>query len=75
MCYTLYPNLGGIFFDEGWPECRVNNQYVDLYKYINDCTKRAYSSDSIWIEREQTIYSKTGLDILRRKRSFPGKAE
>ena len=42
MWYTLYPNLGGIFFDEGWPECGASNQYVDLYKYINDYTKRAH---------------------------------
>ncbi|KAE9364361.1 hypothetical protein N431DRAFT_355154 [Stipitochalara longipes BDJ] len=42
MWYTLYPNLGGIFFDEGWPECGDSNEYVDLYKYINDYTKRAH---------------------------------
>jgi hypothetical protein len=42
MWYTLYPNLGGIFFDEGWPECGDSNQYAGLYKYINDYTKRAY---------------------------------
>jgi Spherulation-specific family 4/Fibronectin type III domain len=42
MWYTLYPNIGGIFFDEGWPECGASNQYVELYKYINDYTKRAH---------------------------------
>ncbi|KAL3479399.1 Spherulation-specific family 4-domain-containing protein [Aspergillus californicus] len=42
--YTLYGgNIGGIFFDEGWPECGANNEYVDLYKYINNYTKRKYS--------------------------------
>lgn len=43
MWYKLYGNsIGGIFFDEGWPECGDNNQYVDLYKHINDYTKRAH---------------------------------
>ncbi|THC88424.1 hypothetical protein EYZ11_012126 [Aspergillus tanneri] len=43
MWYTLYgSSIGGIFFDEGWPECGDNNKYVDLYKYINDYTKRAH---------------------------------
>ena len=39
--YALYgSSMGGIFFDEGWPECGPNNIYRDLYKYINDYTKR-----------------------------------
>ncbi|KAE8358366.1 Spherulation-specific family 4-domain-containing protein [Aspergillus caelatus] len=43
MWYTLYgSSIGGIFFDEGWPECGDNNKFVDLYKYINDYTKRAH---------------------------------
>lgn len=43
MWYTLYgSSIGGIFFDEGWPECGDHNQYADLYKYINDYTKRAH---------------------------------
>ncbi|KAE8332768.1 fibronectin type III domain protein [Aspergillus sergii] len=43
MWYTLYGRrIGGIFFDEGWPECGDNNEYVDLYKYINDYTKRTH---------------------------------
>lgn len=43
MWYTLYgENMGGIFFDEGWPECGADNKYVDLYKYINDYTKRTH---------------------------------
>ncbi|KAJ5273499.1 hypothetical protein N7478_008624 [Penicillium angulare] len=43
MWYTLYgDSIGGIFFDEGWPSCGDNNQYSDLYKYINDYTKRAH---------------------------------
>ncbi|KAB8211919.1 fibronectin type III domain protein [Aspergillus parasiticus] len=43
MWYTLYGSrIGGIFFDEGWPECGDNNEYVDLYKYINDYTKRTH---------------------------------
>jgi hypothetical protein len=43
MWYTLYGNgMGGIFFDEGWPECGDSNQYVNLYKHINDYTKRKY---------------------------------
>ncbi|KAH8431510.1 uncharacterized protein LDX57_009173 [Aspergillus melleus] len=43
MWYSLYgDSIGGIFFDEGWPECGDNNEYVDLYKYINAYTKRAH---------------------------------
>lgn len=43
MWYTLYGDyIGGIFFDEGWPSCGDNNEYADLYKYINDYTKRAH---------------------------------
>ncbi|GES61487.1 fibronectin type III domain protein [Aspergillus terreus] len=43
MWYTLYgSSIGGIFFDEGWPECGEDNKYVDLYKYINDYTKRTH---------------------------------
>jgi len=46
MWYRLYGNsMGGIFFDEGWPECGVtagDTTYVDLYKYINDYTKRTH---------------------------------
>ncbi|EPS26948.1 hypothetical protein PDE_01888 [Penicillium oxalicum 114-2] len=43
MWYSLYGDkIGGIFFDEGWPECGANNEYVDLYKYINAYTKRAH---------------------------------
>lgn len=41
--YALYgSSMGGIFFDEGWPECGANNIYHDLYKYINDYTKRKH---------------------------------
>ncbi|KAB8213185.1 Spherulation-specific family 4-domain-containing protein [Aspergillus novoparasiticus] len=41
--YELYDtSLGGIFFDEGWPECGPNNIYADLYAYINDYTKRKH---------------------------------
>ncbi|KAJ5383098.1 hypothetical protein N7517_001009 [Penicillium concentricum] len=43
MWYTLYgENIGGIFFDEGWPECGADNKYAGLYKYINDYTKRTH---------------------------------
>ncbi|KAF7136979.1 hypothetical protein CNMCM5793_006730 [Aspergillus hiratsukae] len=32
MWYKLYgDNIGGIFFDEGWPECGDNNEYADMY--------------------------------------------
>jgi len=41
--YELYgSSLGGIFFDEGWPECGPNNVYADLYSYINNYTKRKH---------------------------------
>ncbi|EHL03307.1 hypothetical protein M7I_0522 [Glarea lozoyensis 74030] len=41
--YELYgSSLGGIFFDEGWPECGPNNIYADVYAYINNYTKRKY---------------------------------
>lgn len=43
MWYSLYgDDIGGIFFDEGWPECGDNNEYVNLYKYINNYTKRKH---------------------------------
>ncbi|RAL02336.1 uncharacterized protein BO80DRAFT_472333 [Aspergillus ibericus CBS 121593] len=43
MWYSLYgDHIGGIFFDEGWPTCGDNNEYADLYKYINAYTKRAH---------------------------------
>ncbi|KAL2856115.1 SGNH hydrolase-type esterase domain-containing protein [Aspergillus pseudodeflectus] len=50
--YELYGNsLGGIFFDEGWPECGPNNIYADLYAYIDEYTKRkhpgAYTSSFV----------------------------
>ncbi|CZR59922.1 uncharacterized protein PAC_09817 [Phialocephala subalpina] len=35
-------SLGGIFFDEGWPECGPNNIYADVYAYINNYTKRKH---------------------------------
>ncbi|KAH8589906.1 Spherulation-specific family 4-domain-containing protein [Bisporella sp. PMI_857] len=41
--FELYgASLGGIFFDEGWPECGANNIYADLYAYINNYTKRKH---------------------------------
>ncbi|KGO76305.1 Fibronectin, type III [Penicillium italicum] len=41
--FQLYgSSLGGIFFDEGWPECGPNNTYADLYAYINNYTKRKH---------------------------------
>ncbi|KAL5322831.1 hypothetical protein ACEPPN_010810 [Leptodophora sp. 'Broadleaf-Isolate-01'] len=40
--FELYSSLGGIFFDEGWPECGDNNIYADLYAYINNYTKRKH---------------------------------
>lgn len=41
MWYKLYgDSIGGIFFDEGWPECGEGNKYHDFYKHINDYTKR-----------------------------------
>jgi hypothetical protein len=41
--YELYPgSIGGIFFDEGWMECGPDNIYADLYKHINDYTKRKH---------------------------------
>ncbi|KAH9207251.1 Spherulation-specific family 4-domain-containing protein, partial [Leptodontidium sp. 2 PMI_412] len=41
--FELYPGgIGGIFFDEGWPECGPNNVYSDLYAYINAYTKRKH---------------------------------
>lgn len=41
--YELYgSSIGGIFFDEGWPECGPGNIYSDLYAYINNYTKRKH---------------------------------
>ncbi|KAB8067105.1 Spherulation-specific family 4-domain-containing protein [Aspergillus leporis] len=43
--FELYgSSLGGIFFDEGWPECGPNNIYADLYAYINKYTKNKHPS-------------------------------
>ncbi len=43
LWYQLYPGkIGGIFFDEGWNDCGENNQYANLYRQINDNTKRKY---------------------------------
>ncbi|KAH8902036.1 hypothetical protein BR93DRAFT_888140 [Coniochaeta sp. PMI_546] len=42
--YDIYgSSIGGIFFDEGWPGCgssSTSSEYHDLYKWINDYTKR-----------------------------------
>lgn len=38
----MYSDLGGIFFDEGWPECGPDNIYANLYARINDYTKRKH---------------------------------
>jgi hypothetical protein len=41
--YTLYGStIGGIFFDEGWNDCGPDNVYAELYRYMNDNTKRKY---------------------------------
>jgi hypothetical protein len=41
--YRLYPGqIGGIFFDEGWNDCGLNNRNADLYKFITQETKRKY---------------------------------
>jgi hypothetical protein len=41
--FELYPGgIGGIFFDEGWPECGPTNIYSDLYAHINAYTKRKH---------------------------------
>ncbi|OQE02263.1 hypothetical protein PENSOL_c002G03972 [Penicillium solitum] len=41
--FELYgTSLGGIFFDEGWPECGPNSIYADLYAYINKYTKQRH---------------------------------
>jgi hypothetical protein len=43
MWYELYgTGMGGIFFDEGWNECGLNNQYAEVYRRINENTKRKY---------------------------------
>ncbi|KAH8689782.1 Spherulation-specific family 4-domain-containing protein [Phaeosphaeriaceae sp. PMI808] len=43
MWYQLYPGkIGGIFFDEGWNDCGPKNVYSELYRRINDNTKRKY---------------------------------
>ncbi|OAL43327.1 hypothetical protein IQ07DRAFT_464733, partial [Pyrenochaeta sp. DS3sAY3a] len=41
--FELYPgSIGGIFFDEGWPECGPDNIYSNVYAYINAYTKRKH---------------------------------
>lgn len=39
----LYPGvMGGIFFDETWPECDVNNRTSQVYRLLSDNTKRKH---------------------------------
>lgn len=40
--YRLYPDIGGIFFDEGWNDCGENNVNAELYRHINQNTKRIH---------------------------------
>lgn len=43
MWYALYgDSIGGIFFDEGWPECGDNNMYSEFYAMVNRNTKRKH---------------------------------
>lgn len=35
-------SIGGIFFDEGLHECGANNEYSEVYKRINNYTKKKY---------------------------------
>ncbi|KAH6710590.1 Spherulation-specific family 4-domain-containing protein [Leptodontidium sp. MPI-SDFR-AT-0119] len=43
LWYALYPGtIGGIFFDEAWNECGVNNVYSEAYRLISENTKRKY---------------------------------
>lgn len=43
LWYKLYPGqIGGIFFDEGWNSCGDGNMYAELYRQINENTKRKY---------------------------------
>jgi hypothetical protein len=39
MWYNLYPDIGGIFFDEAWNECGTDNVYSNLYQTITQNTK------------------------------------
>lgn len=43
--YEQYGNsIGGIFFDEGLHECGANNEYSEVYKRINNYTKKKYKN-------------------------------
>ncbi|KAF2429956.1 hypothetical protein EJ08DRAFT_589813 [Tothia fuscella] len=43
LWYSLYPGLiDGIFFDEGWNECGERNVYSEVYRLINENTKRKH---------------------------------
>lgn len=41
--YRLYPGIiGGIFFDEAWMECEVNNLTARVYRSLSDLTKEKH---------------------------------
>jgi hypothetical protein len=45
MWYRLYPDMGGIFFDEGWNECgktKDSNEWADFYNFLNAWVKKKY---------------------------------
>ena len=44
LWYSLYGegNISGIFLDEGWNECGVNNLYANVYRRISDNIKRKH---------------------------------
>jgi len=45
--YRLYPDIGGIFFDEGWNDCGEQNVNAELYKFITQQTKRKYGGYTV----------------------------
>lgn len=41
--HRMYPGvIGGVFLDEGFPECGTNNENAELYRLISETTKRKY---------------------------------
>ena len=42
MWYTLYPDMNGIFFDEGCNDCGPDNVFSKLYQTITQNTKDLY---------------------------------
>ncbi|KAK0110178.1 hypothetical protein ONS95_002829 [Cadophora gregata] len=58
--YALYPEIGGIFLDEGWNFCGegtddLKNIYAEAYTTVTEYTKRKYSGSYIILNPGATM--------------------